>query len=151
MFKLLINDLCFELPTIKYVDDVSIASVSSDPNNVNLQNALGVLDVWCNTNGMLINTDKTKEMIVYFGRNYSDRDLKVLTCGGKHIERVDVFKLLGVIISSDLTWKAHVSFIISKACKRLFIIYQLVRSGIGVVDVIYSCVLLIDSKRLRIL
>ena len=60
----------------------------------------------------------------------------MLTRGGRHIERVDVFKLLGVIISSDLTWKAHVSFTISKAYKRLFIIYQLVRSGIGVVDVI---------------
>ena len=136
VFKLLINDLCFELPTIKYVDDVSVASVSSDPNNENLHNALGVLDVWSNKNGMLINTDKTKEMIVYFGRNYSDRDFKVLTCGGRHIERVDVFKLLGVMISSDLTWKAHVSFIISKACRRLFVIYQLVRAGIGVADVI---------------
>ena len=53
-----------------------------------------------------------------------------------NIEKVCSFKVLGVIISQDLTWKEHVLYIVSKACKRLFVIYQLIRSGISVADVI---------------
>jgi hypothetical protein len=38
-FKVLINDLHFELPYIKYVDDTTVASVSRDPDNPALQDA----------------------------------------------------------------------------------------------------------------
>ncbi len=49
---------------------------------------------------------------------------------------VDTFKVLGIIISSDLTWSAHVEYIVSKACKRLYVIYQLLRSGVMHRDII---------------
>ena len=39
VFKVLINDLKFSLAAIKYVGDVTVVSVSSDPNNSDLQNA----------------------------------------------------------------------------------------------------------------
>ena len=34
-------------------------------------------------------------------------------------------------LSSDLSWNAHVDGIVSKARKRVFLIYQLKRAGIG--------------------
>ena len=80
---------------------------------------------------MRINNDKTKELTIYFGRRHLVSDVPELTVGGINIEKVCSFKVLGVIISQDLTWKEHVL-----ACKRLFIIYQLIRSGISVADVI---------------
>ena len=39
-FKLLINDLVFRLPYIKYVDDTSVASISVDPLDTSLQDAV---------------------------------------------------------------------------------------------------------------
>jgi len=36
------------------------------------------------------------------------------------VERVRTYKLLGVIISDDLKWNAHVEYAIAKAAKRLY-------------------------------
>ena len=50
---------------------------------------------------------------------------------GNYIERVSQGNVLGVTISSDLSWNAHVDEIISNARKRVYIIYQLKRAGIN--------------------
>ena len=39
-------------------------------------------------------------------------------------------------LSSDLSWNAHVGGIVSKARKRMFLIYQLKRAGIGQCDLV---------------
>ncbi len=52
------------------------------------------------------------------------------------IDRVQSFKVLGFIISSDLNWKAHVAYIVSKACRRLFVVYHLLRAGVSCSDII---------------
>ena len=46
---------------------------------------------------------------------------------GNYIEKVSQAKVLGVTISSDLSWNAHVEEMISKARKRVYMIYQLKR------------------------
>jgi hypothetical protein len=61
VFKLLINDLSFQLPTIKYVDDILVVSVASDPNNQTLQKAVATLIDWSNSNGWSINNVKNEE------------------------------------------------------------------------------------------
>jgi hypothetical protein len=70
-FKLLINDLSFDIDYIKYVDNVTAASISVEPDNLALQNAADQLSLWCNENGMIPNTKKTKEMFMYFGKKKS--------------------------------------------------------------------------------
>ena len=59
------------------------------------------------------------------------------------IERVTKAKVLGVTLSSDLSWNAHVDMIVSKARKRVFTIYQLKRAGIRQCDLlrVYVCVI----------
>ena len=52
------------------------------------------------------------------------------------IERVTQAKVLGVTLSSDLTWNALVDTIVSKARKRVFTIYQLKRAGIRQCDLL---------------
>ena len=53
-----------------------------------------------------------------------------------YIERVSQAKVLGVTISFDLSWNAHVDEIMSKARKRVYMIYQLKRAGINPNDLI---------------
>ena len=52
------------------------------------------------------------------------------------IERLTQANVLGVTLSSDLTWNAHVDTIVSKARKRAFVIYQLKRAGIRQCDLV---------------
>ena len=52
------------------------------------------------------------------------------------IERVSQSKVFGVTISSDLSRNAHVDEIVSKARKRVHMIYQLKRAGINQNDLI---------------
>jgi hypothetical protein len=128
--------LKFSIDYAKYVDDTTVASVSPDPNDLSLQIAANHLSTWCRENYMKTNTKKTKEMIIHFGKKLTIDSIPPLTIDGDHIERVSCFKLLGVIISSDLSWEQHVSYILKKVSKRYYIIFQLSRIGIPHHDII---------------
>ena len=50
---------------------------------------------------------------------------------GVEFELVSSAKVLGVVISSDLKWSAHIDSITTKAAKRLYLLRQLKRAGIA--------------------
>ena len=75
-------------------------------------------------------------MIIDFSINYRHTvNAQSINIGDQVLDRVESAKILGVTISSDLTWSTHVDNIISKASKRLYImyimLYQLKREGIS--------------------
>jgi len=86
---------------------------------------------------MVINTSKTQEMFVYFGKQLCVDDIPVIYINGRHIKRVASFNLLGVVISSDLTWDAHVTYILSKTSKRIYYILNLCKAGVPTCDTVY--------------
>ena len=99
-----------------------------------LQQSASSIANWSIDNGMRINTMKTKEMIIRFCRD--PVFLPYINIDGAAIERVSQVKVLGVTLSSHLSWNAHVDGIVSKARKRVFLIYQLKRAGIGQCDLV---------------
>lgn len=135
-FKLLINDLSFDLPYIKYVDDTSVLSISVDPNDLSLQAAADHLVEWTCSNSMKVNEQKTKEMLIYFGTQIDTKNIKKIVVNGRDIERVEVFKLLGVIISTDLSWDAHVDYLVSKVAKRIHCLRHLIHAGVKHSDIL---------------
>ena len=58
-------------------------------------------------------------MIINF-MQYSPFPPAPLTVKGSVIQRVVTYKLLGVYISEDLSWNAHIEHIVKKANKRLY-------------------------------
>ena len=62
--------------------------------------------------------------------------LPYIDLNGTDIERVTQAKILGVTISSDLSWNAHVDEIVAKARKVVYVIYQLKRDGINQIDLV---------------
>jgi hypothetical protein len=135
-FKLLINDLSFKLPYIKYVDDTSFTSVSDDPLDSSLQEATDSLLSWCDDTGMRVNPRKTKEVLIHFGKFFSHTFVPRIVINGNQIERATTFKFLGIIFNTDLSWSDHVEFMLNKISKRYFIIYQLSRMGLARKDII---------------
>ena len=141
-FKLLINDLDSSIHCIKYVDDVTIATVSSDPFDGRMQSAFEELTEWVHVNKLILNAKKTKEMVLCFGKSIDKNVIPMLTVGDYKIDRVEEFKLLGVVFRSDLNWSSHVKYILAKASRRIFVITKLLRSGMSTADVlnVYSSV-----------
>lgn len=95
-FKMLNNDVQFDLYNIEYVDDTTATSVSTYPNDLSLQYAADNLCLWVLSSSMTVNEVNTKEMIVYFGTKYDTDSMELISVHGKLIERVISFKLLGL-------------------------------------------------------
>ena len=79
-----------------------------DVCDVTLQTAADYLVSWAHNNGMTINTNKTKELIICFNKKVNAEDVPPLCINGNNIERVATLILLGVFVSSDLSWDYHV-------------------------------------------
>ena len=62
--------------------------------------------------------------------------LSPLVVGGTVIESVTVYKLLGVYISSDLSWNAHCEYLYVNTIKRLYGLRVLKKSGLALADLV---------------
>jgi len=71
------------------------------------------LHEWSYANNMQINKQKTKEMIITTSRTAS-----VLLY--PDIQRVETFKLLGIVVSNDLKWHPHGRMKVMKAQTACF-------------------------------
>ena len=133
-FLLHINDLQTICKATKYVDDASIwEECNYNGKDSKLQMAADQASEWSLNNNMLINTEKTKELIIYFGKRPSSFEkIKMLD---NQIETVECTKLLGVTINNKLTWHDHVEQITSKAASRLYFLRMLRRTGIPSKDI----------------
>ncbi len=62
--------------------------------------------IWTNQNNMITNTDKTKQIMIYFG--WQELTLPHLKIGESEIEHVKLSKLLGLMINNKHIWHDHV-------------------------------------------
>ena len=127
-----INDLRTPCNIYKYIDDSTVFDICNPTSVSVLQQSAAIIANWSIDNGMRINTMNTKEMIIRVCRD--PVFLPYINIDGAAIERVSQVKVLGLTLSSDLSWNSHVDGIVSKARKRVFLIYQLKRAGIGQCD-----------------
>ncbi len=82
------------------------------------------LTSWCQDNCLSLNVSKTKELIVDF-RKRQQQPYTPLMISGTPVERVSSFKYIGVNISEDLAWTAHIQTHVKKARQRLYHLRQL--------------------------
>ena len=77
---------------------------------------------------MKLNPKKCKEMLINFMQN-DNFTTRLIVLGNNTVECVTTYKLLGIIISDDLKWNAHIDYISTKASKRLYSLRILKKSG----------------------
>ena len=101
------------------MDDTLTWEVCRQPFEVNstLQHRADDVVAWTNVNCTQLNVSKTKEMLTSFTRQATV--VSSILMNGEVVERVTTAKLLGVIISSDLSRSGHVDFTTSKGSQRI--------------------------------
>ena len=92
-----------------------------------IQTRLNQIQEYADVHKLKINEAKTKIMTFNFSNKYDF--LPKFHIGSKELEVVRSFKLLGVMISSDLKWNEHTEYIVKKANKRLWYLRRLSRLG----------------------
>ena len=107
-----------------YADDVLLFRVINSPEDFDrLQNDIDEVGNWSSINFLTLNRDKCKYMIVSRRKTVSTPSSPLLL-EGHSLERVEMFKYLGVLLSHDLSWGEHVQAICSKARKILGLLYR---------------------------
>ena len=126
LFLIFINDMpnviSKETSLPLFADDSKCFRVilGSD-DGVKLQDDLNKLFQWSCIWGMDFNAKKCKVLRVARIRSIDDRDYYL---GGIKLDRVDVEKDLGILVSNNLSWNNHVDVISSKAQKMLNVLYR---------------------------
>ena len=118
---------------MKYVDDTNALQISNGAQSASLQHAANEASQWSKENDMMINPSKTKELLNFSITKF--QNFRPLYIDGTEIERVTEAKTLGIIISDDLKWNAHVDAITSKAGKRIHMLSQMKKAGVPVHDI----------------
>ena len=88
-------------------------------------------EIFCNSykNTHFVAPDKCKELHISFAS--VSHKFPPVVIGGECIKVVTDTKLLGVTISSDLSWNVHITEVIKRAAKRLCFLIQLKRARVS--------------------
>ncbi len=115
---------------VKFADDTVVLGLVSNNDEAAYLHEVERLTSWCQDNCLSLNVSKTKELIVDF-RKRQQQPYTPLMISGTPVERVSSFKYLGVNISEDLTWTAHIQTQVKKARQRLYHLRQLRKFGVS--------------------
>ena len=105
-FLVLIDDLEVGCLVHKFVDDTTLTELLDNrTKQSNMQSCFDRLLTWSDENDMVVNFNKTKELVM--GPPSLTSNLPLINTTTGHIERVNSTKLLGLYLDSNLTWHTH--------------------------------------------
>jgi hypothetical protein len=125
LFILYINDIvqCLKKCSIQlFADDMLLYIMGDNVDSIinNLQEELRGIQDWLSNNNLVLNIDKTKFMIIKCKYNTINRNNNlILKIHNTHIEQVETFKYLGIIIDENLSFKNHASYVTNKIAKKI--------------------------------
>lgn len=105
---------------VKFADDTTVVGLISRGDESAYRNEVEQLSSWCKANNLLLNTSKTKELIIDFRRKKAE--IQPLFINGDCVERVASFCFLGVNIEENLSWSVNTSELLKKAQQRLYLL-----------------------------
>ena len=111
-----------------YADDANLSCYNSDVNVIqtNLEYDMHQIQSWCVNNKMVINTSKSKSMLVCSVQKHAHLTKTTLdvTAYGEMLETVCKQKFLGLIIDNNLSWKPHIDHLHSELYKLIGLLWR---------------------------
>ena len=125
LFTLYINDICDvvkECNILLYADDCVLYTSHRKHAVVQstLQRDTDSLARWCSNNLLLVNTRKTKSMLVGTRQKLAASLPLKISLGNAEIDSVVKYNYLGVIIDSELTLTNHLSEVHDRVQRKVF-------------------------------
>ncbi|KAI3351361.1 hypothetical protein L3Q82_005900 [Scortum barcoo] len=96
----------------KFADDTTVVGLISDNDETHYREEIQHLTQWCSNNNLVLNTIKTKEVIVDYRRSRRTEHAPLLI-HGEAVERVNNIKFLGIHITSDLIWSMNTAHLLA--------------------------------------
>jgi len=88
------------------VDDTCIVYTGSRSQAPNLQEAVNAAYLWTIQNYMKINKSKTTGLVIDFSKTRTN--LPTIRIDGTDTQQVTKVKILGITITSNVTWDVHI-------------------------------------------
>ena len=155
---------------MKYVDDMSLMtsidlkqSLENNPNLVRptnfhdrtghilprndcvISDQLNQLSKYVKDHQMRINEEKTKVILFNPSKKWDFTPSVSLGIKSPNLEVVDEIKLLGIIITSDLSWNVNTAFLVRRAYARMQLLHKLIEYNVPIKDLILIYTLYIRS------
>ena len=90
---------------------------------------------YCDEHEMRINTDKTKVMMFSNSRKY-DYTPHLSVDDSNELQVVETYKLLGIVVQSDLRWYSNTQYMCERGYQRLWMLRRLRIIGANVVELL---------------
>lgn len=112
-----------------YADDTTLYSIHSSQQVIeqNLQTALNALHNWCKGNGMVLNSMKTKIMLITTNqkRQRLASDVLNLHYNDNLLQTITNDKILGVYVDNNLTWSEHIKHLTKKITSSIWLLSKI--------------------------
>ena len=132
LFLLFINDLPLYTNNVfidLYADDTTFYDIQDSMEQIenNLQSALNGLQIWCKSNGMILNRSKTKVMFVTTNqkRQRLNRQNLDLNFQNEPLNMISSDKILGVFVDNNLTWTDHIKYLTKKIASSIWLLSKI--------------------------
>ena len=108
----------------QFADDTALTTVSPSPTECegHLQRSVDATSTWLSEWKLAVNVDKTVSM--EFTRRPFSSDFAI-NLNGNNLKKVRMQRHLGLVLTSDLRWTAHVNQVLSKAARLLHTLKRL--------------------------
>ena len=121
------NESCY---IVKFADDTVLIGLISDDDSSKYVDEINKFVTYCKTNFLELNVKKTKEMIIDFRKSKALPDPIIIN--DHTVERVRIYKYLGVMLNNDLSWSSNTDYIISKLNSRLYCLRKLKKLNVNI-------------------
>jgi len=107
----------------KCSDDTAVVACVRSGQEKEYKDLVESFYCWTKNNFLLLNTTKTKELVVDFRR--SKTPYQLVCIDGGEIESVQICKYLGVVLDNKLEWFANIEAVYRRGQSRLFFLRRL--------------------------